>query len=481
VSELLNKLNIFDMTKSVVVMEISGDTLTLVEVRGGSKHAALRRYLVCQTPGTGVTAEWLRQIWQKQGVSQNRIICVLPNRIVKYKTLSLPILPDNQLENAIRLELDANGEELIIQVFSRWEQDEMLTVKAALIKNKELAAWLTPLQEAGLDVIWSGYQARGIQNFINFHQGFLQERTQETAYLTFSESRAEFGVVSEEMIIYRRELEIGTNDFQANANPVAETDLKEELRLSAAAYQASSGKAPPPLLWLFGKDRVALTRLQTLLKRAGYQVNVSSKSRLAGAASGEDTPGIAPLLGLAIDELGWDVCEKLRVYTAAQRVKQGLTTRLYLLGKFALAGGILVGGLLLALQAKLVKEDKSAQWLAAQSGKLQELRRVEAESQIYLVKIKAMEKWLDSRGRELEFIRVLQEGMPEDTLITDLTIEDGGIRNISGITPSVSMLLSYLQHKPALRHLKLKGNIAVTEQGLERFQLEGVTKVKETK
>jgi Tfp pilus assembly protein PilN len=468
------------MTKTVVVIEISGDTLTLVEVRGGMKHAELHRYLVCQIPETGVTAEWLRQFWQKQNVSQNQVICILSNRIVKYKTVNLPVLPDNQLENAIRIELDGNGEE-IIQVLSRWEQDAMLTIKTAIIKNKDLTEWLAPLQEAGLEVIWSGYHARGIQNFINFHQGFLQERTQEAVYLTFNDCRAEFGVVSDEAIIYRRDLEIGTNDFQADANPVAETDLKEELRLSAAAYQASSGKEPPPLLWLFGKDRAALIRIQTLLKRAGYQVNLCFKSRLAGVASGEDTPGIAPLLGLVLDELGWDVCEKLRVYTAQQREKRDLTVRLYILGKFALAGCILVGGLLLVMQAKLVKEDKSVQWLAAQSGKLQELRRVEAESNTYLVKTKEMEKWLDSRGRELEFLLILQEGLPEDTLITDLTMEDGEIRNISGITPSVSLLLNYLQHKPALRYLKLKGNIAVTEQGLERFQLEGATKVKETR
>jgi Tfp pilus assembly protein PilN len=473
-------LNVFNMTKTVVVIEISGDSFTMVEVKGGLKHADLQRYLVCQIPDAGVTAAWLRQIWQKQNVSQNRVICILPNRIVKYKTVNLPVLPDRELENAIRLELDGGGE-AIIQILNQVEQDAMLTIKAAIIKNKDLAAWLLPLQEAGLEVLWSGYHSRGIQNFINFHQGFLQERTQETVYLTLDDSRAEFGVVSDEALLYRRALEIGTHDFQDSANPIAETDLKEELRLSIAAYQAGSGKEPPPLLWLFGKDRAALARIRAVLNRAGYQVNLSSKSRLAGVAPGEDTPGIAPLLGLALDELGWDVCEQLRVYTAQQREKQGLTIRLCILGKYALAGCILVGGLMLMMQAKLVKEDQSAQWLAAQSGKLQELRRVEAESNTYLVEIKAMEKWLDSRGRELEFILTLQEGLPEDTLITDLAMEDGDISNIAGTTPSVSLLLSYLQHKPALRHLKLKGNIAVTEVGLERFQLEGAIKAKETK
>jgi Tfp pilus assembly protein PilN len=480
VSELIKPFNTFNMTKTVAVVEVSGDTFTLIEVKGGMKHAELRRYLVCQIPETGVNAEWLRQIWQKEQVSQNRVISILPNRIVKYKTVTLPILPDNQLENALRMELEGGGEETI-QVFSRNEQDGMLLVRAALIKEKDLTACLAPLQEAGLEVIWFGYHARGIQNYINFHQGFLQERTQEAVYVTFSDRWAELGVVSETGIIYRRDLKIGSNDFSEDVNLVAETDLKEEIRLSTAAYQASCGKEPPPLLWLFGKDRTALGRIQTCLKRAGYQVNLSFKSRLSGVATGQDTPGIAPLLGLALDELGWDVCGPLRVYNLARRERQRLTARLIVLGKFALAACILVAGLMLVMQAKLVKEDKVRQWLASQSGKLQELRRIEAEANNYLVKIKTMEKWLASRGRELEFVLALQEGLPEETLITDLTMENGAIRNIAGTTPSVSLLLSSLQQKPALRYLKLKGNIAVTEQGMEKFQLEGATKAKETK
>jgi hypothetical protein len=468
------------MTKIVVALEISDDTLTLVEVRGGTKHAELHRYLVCQIPEPGVTAAWLRQIWQKQQVAQNRVICILPNRIVKYKTVTLPILPDNQLENALRLELDGSGEE-IIQIFSRREQDEMLAVRAALIRNKDLEAWLAPLHEAGLEVIWSGYSARGIQNFINYHQEFVDEGSPEAVYLTFSDSRAEFGVVSEEAIIYRRDLACGTNDFQGGGNPVSETDLKEELRLSTAAYQTSCGKKPPSFLWLFGKDRAALVRIQNVLQRSGYRINLSSKSRLAGQASGEDTAGLAPLLGLALDELGWDSSPKLRVYTAAQRERQGLATRLYIWGKFALAAGLLLVGLLLVMQAKMIRENKDARWLEAQAGKLRDLRRVEAESNTYLVKIKKMEKWLDLRGGELEFLLALQEGLPEDTLISDLTIDNGLIRNLTGTTPSVSLLLNFLQRKPALRHLKLKGNIAVTEQGLERFQLNGAIKEKETK
>jgi Tfp pilus assembly protein PilN len=465
------------MLKSVVVIEVSGATLTLAEVRGSRKQADLLRYLVCRIPKSCPDAECFRQIWQKQGISRQPVVCILPNKIVKFKTLSLPVLPDKQLEAALRIELEGSDDE-IVRVFGRWEEATMLNVKAAVIKNRDLVEWLAPLQAAGLEVAWSGYQARGIQNFINFHRGFLQDQCPEAAYLTFSDRRVEFGVISEETILYRRDLELGADDFQNSVNPVAETDLKEELRLSAAAYQAGFGKEPPRSIWLFGKERAALENIRTVLTRAGYQISLNFKIRLGGTVSGEDTPAVAPLLGLALDELGWDSRANLRVYTAAQSEQQELTSRLQMAGKFALAVAILGGGLLLMTQANLAHQAKTTQWLAAQSGKLAKLRQVEADSTAYLAKIKTMESFLDLRGRELEFLLALQKGLPEDTLLTDLTMERGVICNISGVTPSVSLLLNHLQRQPALCKLKLKGNIAVTDQGMERFQLEGPTKAK---
>jgi hypothetical protein len=465
------------MLKSVIVIEASGNTLTLAEVRGNRKQADLLRYLVCRIPDCP-DAEVFRQIWQKQGFFQQPVVCILPKRIVKFKTVNLPVLPDKQLENALRLEFEDGGDE-IIRVLGRWEEATMLNVKAAALKNCDLAEWLAPLQAAGLKVAWSGYQARGIQNFINFHCGFLQDQCRESAYLTFSDRRAEFGVISEEAVLYCRDLELGSDDFQSSSNhPVAEIDLREELRLSIAAYQAGFGKEAPRLIWLFGKERVALENIRMVLTRAGYQINLYSQLRLGGTASGEDTPAVAPLVGLALDHLGWDPRAKLRVYTTAQLEKQELTSRLQMAGQFALAATILGGGLLMMTQANLVRQEQTTQWLAAQSDKLAGLRRKEVESNVHLAKIKRMESFLDLRGRELEFLLTLQKGLPADTLLTDLVIEGGVIRNISGVTPSVSLLLNSLQRQPALRQLKLKGNITMTDQGMERFQLEGPTKAK---
>ncbi|HYH01551.1 MAG TPA: PilN domain-containing protein, partial [Bacillota bacterium] len=395
--------------------------------------------------------------------------------------MTLPNLPDSQLENAIRMELDGGGGDEMFHIFSKSAQDTMVSVKVAVVRNKDLTSFISPLRDAGLEVLWLGYHARGIQNFINFHKGFFHDKSRETSYLTFYENRAEFGVVTDETIEYRRDLEANIADFQDTPSQAIEADLIDELRLSAASYQAGQGKQPPKLLWLFGKSKKALTKIQNSLTKAGYQVCVTEKSRLGGNTSGDETPALAALLGLALDELGWDTQEDLRIHTIEQREKQTMKSQLGLAGKFIFAAAVLVSGILLMMQSQLVKREKSNEWLESQSGKIMELKRVEADTGQYLTRIKTMEQWLDLRGRELDFLVALQNGLPEDTLITDFSMEDGKIRNISGVTPSVSLLLGMLQKSPMLRGLKLKGNIAVTEQGLERFQLEGEMKVKETK
>jgi hypothetical protein len=71
-------------------------------------------------------------------------------------------------------------------------------------------------------------------------------------------------------------------------------------------------------------------------------------------------------------------------------------------------------------------------------------------------------------------LRALQRCLAKDTLITDLTIEEGRVKNLAGLTPSVSLLLTKLEAdaNPVLNRLQLKGNIMKTESGYELFQLE---------
>ena len=101
------------------------------------------------------------------------------------------------------------------------------------------------------------------------------------------------------------------------------------------------------------------------------------------------------------------------------------------------------------------------------------MRKIEADANQKINQLKELENWMERRGYELEFLRALQAGLPEETQITDLVMEDGVIKGLSGSTRSVSRLLEKLQRTPELQSFKLKGTITSDKKGMELFQFEG--------
>jgi hypothetical protein len=466
--------------KTVVVVEQAEHAFTLIEVKGTPRDAALRRCLIRELPEQGVTAEWLRELWQSENIICRRVICMLPQRWVKYKSLTVPVLPEHQLENMIKMELEslATGEELP-RVISREIRESMVVLKVALIKKQEFERVNGLYHQAGLEVIWSGFYARGVQNYIDFHQGFFADRSQATAFLIFNVGGAEFGICTENEIIYRRDIPAVTENSSDSGERQWETELVEELRLSIASYQSITGQGEPASLRLFGNNRKELSHLASFLTEQGFKIELNEKARLSGVNPGKNIPTLAALIGLALDELGWNTREDLHIYSAEQLERQLVKGRAKNVLQIGVAALLIAGGIMLMTQSRLEREKVKNEWFQAQSGRILQLRRLEAETQHRLRQISEFEKWSGYRGRELDFLLKLQEGLAEDTVITDLLMEDGVIRSLSGFTPSVSILMNQLRKSPALRGLSLKGNITVTEEGLEQFQLEGPIKKKE--
>jgi hypothetical protein len=140
--------------KAVVVVEQAEQAFTLIEVKGTPKDAALRRYLIRELPESGLSAEWLRELWQSENILCRRVICLLPQRWIKYKSLTVPVLPEHQLENMIRMELDslATGEELP-RVIGREIRDSMVALKVALIKKREFERICRDIMPGGCKII----------------------------------------------------------------------------------------------------------------------------------------------------------------------------------------------------------------------------------------------------------------------------------------------------------------------------------------
>ncbi|HYH04046.1 MAG TPA: PilN domain-containing protein, partial [Bacillota bacterium] len=390
----------------------------------------------------------------------------------RYKTLTFRALPAEQLEAAVKLEMEnSTGSQELWRMIGYQIQGQQVTVRVAIISDQQLTESVKLLTQAGLEVSWSGLSSRGIQNFILFHQGLFETETDQSAYLYLSEEQAEYGVVTEDAIDYRREIALGNRALREINRDDVQTDFMDELRLSFASSK-TVGQATTPDLWLFGTDENVLANLKKVLLKAGITVILPEKTHLGGVKIQNRVSRLAPLIGLALDELGWNTLDKLRIYSLEQQRRELTQGKINWLVKSAVVGIFLLLGFWWSVQAEVIRNQKEQHWLAAQSNKLAKLQRLEALTQTNLRKIKLFEERSALRGRELEYLLALQRQLPEATVITDLNIEEGQIKNLSGVTPSVSVLLTKLKADPVLRGLKLKGNILTMENGSEGFQLE---------
>jgi Tfp pilus assembly protein PilN len=469
------------MPHKAIVIEITAATFTALEITGGPGSPEISRWVTERLPAEGLSAAFIKKLWRQRKFSITRVIWILPETVVRYKTLPFMVLPEGQLTAAVKVELESSaGGQDIWRVIGRQQQGGQINVRVALIADPQLRQSMDILNQAGLEVLWSGFSSRGLQNYIFFHQDLWETETAQFAYLNVTETQTEYGVVTEDNLCYRRDLELGNRDLIGADSSAAQTDLLEELRLSLASSK-TTGQQQTDRLWLFGSNAAVLVNLKKGLAQAGLTVILPEKTNLSGVTPQNQIPRLAPLIGLALDELGWNAQKNLRIYTLAQQQQELVQGKIQWVLKLALVGCfLLLGGWLLA-QATLTENQKQQQWLRSQTAKLTKLQQVEAKTRTNLQKIGRLEQWAHCQGRELELLLALQDRLPAGTVITDLTIEEGKAKNIAGTTPSVSLLLTELGADPVLQGLQLKGNIMTTENGLEGFQLEGQTELKEPK
>ena len=466
------------MSKPVIVLELGKEVLTAVELRNRATGPELIRYTLRNVPQTEYNPGWLKAVWEQEHFSHNKIICVLPTSIVKFKSVIVPNLPDDQLEAAVQMELDnGTGRGEIYKVINYQKQDQIL-VKVVVLKNDQLKEHLNFLHEAGLEVLWSGLGSGGIQNFINFNSGYFDDPGEGATYLDLIEEQTEFGVINGAEIVYRRDFPSGAPDVGSEESEEFMTDFLEEVRLSLASFKTVAEIPIPSKVWLFGKVEVISQMMVNLKEELRLNLYIPEKSKLTGVLTSQHTPELAPLIGLALDEIGLSRLEPLRIFSMEQATAIAKQQKMMFFAGLGLMGIILAAGLFLGMQAGLEKQAKINQWLAEQAGLISTLRRTEQITNQNLEQIRTMEAWLAIRGRELEFLLTLLENLPEGTKISDITLEDGVVKDLLGTTPQVSLLLNRIRQVPKLQNLTLKGTITSSTEG-ELFHLEGPITVKE--
>lgn len=458
------------MVKTTIVVYLGEKFFAAVEIKVNKTGAELLRYAMRQLPKSGFSGEWLKEIWKKEYFGHTKVIALLPQGLVKFKSLSLPNLPDEQIRAAVRLELDNSPPGEIYRIINLQRGEQQVTVKLAMVSDAALDAYLNQFERAGLTVKWAGLNFQGIQNYLAFNFDFFEGEGADV-YLSIDGACSELGALTDTELLYRRALVIGgdhlTEDF-----PKYLPELVEEIRLSLASYQAVTNSRLPKQIWIFGEAKPEQEWLDRLGAALGIFFVVPDKTRLSGVITRRHTSELAPLIGLALDE-AWLTREDWRFNTNEQTRRARNRQKILVAIKGAMAGAMLLMGLVLGVRARALRDRKNVAWLNEQKEAITELRRVEKDANQKVAELKTLEEWLNLRGQELEFLRALRKILPERTQITDLTIEDGLVKILSGSTTSVSTLLDKLQRTPELKTFKLRGAITVDKSGMELFQLEG--------
>ena len=458
------------MAKTKIAVYLSEDHFAVVEVKINQGGGELLRYNIYSLGETGFSKEWLARIWKKEYYGHNRVISLLPQNLVRYKTISLPLLPDEQLQAALRMEMENSEAGSVYRTITVKREEEHTSVKLALIRDAELESYLSQLQDAGLTVKWVGLNHHGLQNYLAFNFDFL-EGSGADLYLSFNNIYTEIGALTDTELLYRRVLPIGKKQLEEAPSKYL-PELIEEIRLSLASYQTANNIPLPGQIWLFGAAKPDAQWLYQLTEALGISFEVPDRTRLSGVITGKHTAELAPLIGLALDE-AWLDRQDWRFNTFQQARRERERRRTLTVIRAGLAGILLIAGLFLGVQARAIRNEKNTAWFGGQKEKVAQLCKIEADANQKINQLKQLENWMERRGFELEFLRALQAGLPEGTQITDLIMEDGVIKGLSGSTRSVSRLLEKLQRTPGLQSFKLKGTITSDKNGMELFQLEG--------
>jgi len=476
-------------SRNAVALDWDHQSLAAVEVADRNNGAEIIHFTIRAFPADGMNAAWLKAIWQQEHFSEHRVICCLPPALVEYKSLVMPDLPLAQLEEAVKIEMDSGSSghsTSLVKIIDWQKQYQMLLVNIALVKLELLAKEFQVLKQAGLEIEWTGFRYQGLQNFINFNRNFWDDTTTSTIYLDIDKDATELGIVKNEVMVYRREIGWGCsallNNLRGNNSQAIIsseiTDLIEEVRLSLAAYKADTKDEIPLKIEAFGKIEAAPTIRDSLLQELGLHLYTSEKTKLSGMITHKHTPRLAPLLGLALDHIKILPPKAVRLYTPEQDRSRWNREKLLLGIAVIITCSFALVGLVMIFQASSIRNQQAEVWLQHQSASLSELRRSEHQIIQNTKQIQQLDLWLAKQNQELEFLLLLQNNLPDGTQITDLTIENGIVKDLSGVTPSVSLLLNRFKTVPGLRNLAVKGTIASIPAG-EAFQMEGMISDKE--
>ncbi len=463
------------MAKMATIVSIDSGILSIVEVIPAQDHACrITNYYQVELPTDSLTPARLQEIWQKKGFSNKKISLILPSESVKYRSLTLPILPEEELQRALQLELEDSINDFqnyTYQVISQSIQNQMNQVKIALVSNSILNHYYTLFTEAGLIFKGASLHLRGNQNFINYQLGFLDNETVQF-YLDIASNKTEIVVFKGREILYNRQLNSTEEELMLQVHPEIIKDFNDELRLSLIYYQKSNpANTLPKQFWGFGRVFAYPKLVQDITSILNKELVSLDTEKIQGIEKTEDLFSLVPLIGIALEEIRY-INPTQRYFISEKQRKTELKNSFWQQGLvWATLIIIVLTGFFLIFKGEQIREQKKIKWLQSRKDILQKLQQTMFDTKAKQAKLDKLVTWTSTQGRELQFLNTLIKHLPVGTTISNISMEEGLLKDLAGSTPSVSRLLQKLKRVPELARLKLKGNIIINESG-ELFHLE---------
>lgn len=476
--------------KTAVVVRLETGKLQVVEMVNQHNEIELTHSLSRDYPDTGMTAPWLKRAWTEGGFATAKAIVLIPHHWVEYKSVSVPPLSEDQLWAAARMELENGGTGAGYLCSPLYHHQSgaagMIAVKLAVLPDAELVKIFTLFRQAGIGVAWFGFAWRGLQNLMNFHRTDPDDATGEVS-VNIETSKSELTVIHGDEILFHREFTPGAREL-TRGDAADWEDFCQEIRLSRAAYQGLGlPYGWPSVLRGFGPAPL-VTKLAALVPgMSAMKLNIPGKASFLDRQETEtllgdhaETAGFRQeipqefqaLIGLGLEGIGWAPAARFQILCRAQQEQKIRQARWRNAAGYLLAGLLFAGGLFLGMQAQYERNHKISAWLNAHAATLAQLRHAKGETSRDLAQVRRLETRRQNKAGELEFLLALEQNLPEGTLISDLTLENGIVKDLSGVTPTVSILLQRTKKTPRLRNLGLKGAITAVAGG-ELFHLEG--------
>lgn len=395
----------------------------------------------------------LRSYWQEHQLPK-QVTVAFQDPEALWSLLELPPLQEKELSLAVKSSLEdmlpVNGENLWVYSIVGQNEDK-LKVLAGAVRAALVNAWVNILEEAGLTP----------EGFVLNSQALAAAAIQgqePTAFVLVEDAWTTIGVAQQNMPIFFRTFATPQNVEELVAK------IRQESLVTRHAWQRQEGENPQKIKIITGNQQLRKGDFEGIWGFSGEEIEVSY-------GFGPNTPSLLVAKGAAIlGSVNTGLLVKPRLPLAERRGK--IQVFLTLVASVLLLGA----GFWLFIKAKETRRQYQVAWMQENVGLCRELERLETQTAKLHEEIEEYRKYRGQRKYYLEFLSRWQKIVPENTVLTTLTLDGARVVNLSGQTPAFAEFFSALNRSGIFKEIKIKGSIIHNPNGYDEFTLSGELK-----